>query len=88
MGLDFRKYEKYGSEDFASDAYFSEWIQSPNNSIYSIFWESFLKKHPEKVHDIEMARHKILNPTLHISQLSHQEIDDLWEKITKTINTT
>lgn len=87
MALDFQKYENYRSEDFATDTYFSEWIQSPNNLIYACFWETFLKKYPEKLPDIEMARHKVLNPNLHINQLSHQEIDDLWKRINKTIIT-
>jgi hypothetical protein len=87
VAWNFQKYEDYCSEDFATDNYFSQWILSPNNLIISFFWESFLKKHPEKEHEIEMARNQILNPQTNQNQLSQQDIESLWQRINETIIT-
>jgi len=88
IALHFQKYEDYNSEEFATDIYFYQWIQTPENLTVSFFWKSFLKKYPEKKHEIEMARHKILNPIYQFEHLSQHDIDLLWQQINKTIKLT
>ena len=85
--LNFQKYEDYRSEEFATDIYFSQWVQTPDNLTISFFWESFLKKYPEKEYEIEMARHKISNPIYQLDYLSQYDIDSLWHQINITITT-
>ena len=85
--LNFQKYEDYHSEEFATDLYFSQWVQTPDNLTVSFFWESFLKKYPEKEYEIEMARHKLSNPIYQITNFSQYDIDSLWHQINITITT-
>lgn len=87
VSLNFQKYEEYCSEDFATDFYFSQWIHTPGNLTISYFWENFLKKYPDKIHEIELARHKLLKPCEFISHFSQQDIESLWHQINVTITT-
>lgn len=87
VSLNFQKYEEYCSEDFVTDFYFSQWIHTPENLTISYFWEDFLKKYPDKIHDIELARHKLLKPSEFISHFSQQDIESLWHQINVTITT-
>jgi hypothetical protein len=81
----FQKYEEFYSEDFVNDQYFTEWIQKPDNSNLSYFWETFIKHYPEKEFEIQIARHRLLNSE---NQLSHSEQNDLWHQINLTISNT
>ncbi len=87
VAMNFQKYEEYCSDDFATDFYFSQWIYAPDNLTVSFFWENFLIKYPDKIHEIELARHKILKPTIITNQLSQQDIESLWHQINVTITT-
>jgi hypothetical protein len=69
------------------DFYFSQWIHAPENLTISFFWENFLKKYPEKIHEIELARHKLLKPNIFLSHFSQQDIESLWHQINITITT-
>jgi transmembrane sensor len=86
--MNFQKYEGYDSEDFATDMHFTKWVHSPNDQYTSVFWETFLRKYPDKAYDIEMARNKILNlENTHSESLSDEEIEILWQRINQTIIT-
>jgi transmembrane sensor len=85
VSLNFQKYEEYCSDDFAMDFYFSQWIHAPENLTVSYFWENFLKKYPEKIYDVELARHKLLKPNLFSSHFSEQDIESLWHQINVSI---
>ncbi len=87
VSLNFRKYEEYCSEDFVTDIYFSQWINAPENLTISFFWENFLKKYPDKIHEIELARHKILKPNVFSIPFSQHDIESLWHQINATITT-
>ena len=87
MSLNFQKYEGYCSEDFVTDFYFSQWIHAPENLTISYFWENFLKKYPDKIYEIELARHKLLRPNTFLSHFSEQDIESLWHQINVTITT-
>ena len=88
VAMNYQKYEGYCSDDFAEDFYFSQWIHAPESLTLSFFWENFLEKYPEKIHEIELARHKILKPTIFVNQLSQQDVESLWHQINLTITTT
>lgn len=87
VSLNFQKYEKYCSEDFVSDFYFSQWIHAPENLTVSFFWENFLEKYPNKIHEVELARYKILKPNEFFNHLSQQDFESLWHQINVTIAT-
>ena len=86
MSLNFQKYEEYRSEDFVADLYFSQWIHAPENLTVSYFWENFLKKYPDKIHEIELARCKMLKPNGFSSNFSLKEIEILWHQINVSIS--
>jgi hypothetical protein len=87
VSLNFQKYEEYCSEDFVTDHYFSQWIHTPENLTVSYFWENFLKKYPDKIYEIELARHKLLKPNTVSNHFSQQDIESLWHQINVTIAT-
>jgi hypothetical protein len=87
VSLNFQKYEEYCSEDFVTDFYFSQWIHSPENLTICYFWEHFLKKYPNKIHEIELARYKLLKPFVLSSHFSMQDIENLWHQINLSITT-
>ena len=87
VSLNFQKYEAYCSDDFATDFYFTQWIHAPENLTVSYFWENFLKKYPDKIHEIELARHKLSKSNEFLSYFSEQEIENLWHQINHTITT-
>lgn len=86
MSLNFQKYEEYRSEDFVTDLYFSQWIHAPENLTVSYFWENFLKKYPDKIHEIELARYKMLKPNGFSNNFSLKEIESLWHQINASIS--
>ena len=86
VSLNFQKYEVYYSDDFATDLYFLQWIHAPENLTVSYFWENFLKIYPNKIHEIELARHKILKPYSLSNSFSKSEIESLWQQINVSIS--
>ena len=86
MSLNFQKYEGYCSEDFVTDLYFSQWIHTPDNLTVSYFWENFLKIYPYKIHEIELARYKMLKPNGFSCNFSLKEIESLWHQINVSIS--
>ena len=87
IGLDFQKYESYCTEDFISDDNFASWVQKPEDSMLSNFWESLLRVYPEKIEAIIKARNKVLNFPVEHKSLNPQEIDLLFKKINLSIFT-
>jgi hypothetical protein len=83
IAINFQKYEEFYSDDFVNDHYFTEWIQQPDNSNVSFFWETFIQQYPQKEFEISIARHKILNAQ---NQLSQLEMNELWHQINLTIS--
>jgi hypothetical protein len=87
IGLDFQKYKSYGSDDFVMDEHFTRWVQKPNDSILSNFWESLIRVYPEKIEEIIHARNKLLQFSHNFQPLSSNEIEELWKQINITITT-
>jgi hypothetical protein len=85
IAINFQKYEEFFSDDFVNDHYFTEWIQQPDNSNLSYFWETFIRHYPEKEFEMSIARHQILNSK---NQLSYTEQNELWHQINLTISNT
>jgi hypothetical protein len=83
IAINFQKYEEFYSDDFVNDHYFTEWIQQPDNSNLSYFWETFIKQYPEKEFEMSIARHQIINSH---NLLSHLEQNELWHQINLTIS--
>ena len=87
IGLDFQKYKSYRSEDFLGDEEFTRWVDRPDDSMLSNFWESLIRVYPEKIEEIIIAKNKLLQFQGTFQPLTTNEIENLWSKINITITT-
>jgi transmembrane sensor len=74
----------YSVEDFILDLDFKGWILE-NDPERGAYWEDFLRKHPEKVADITLARRVLINLSKKKGQLSVPVKEELWTAISKRI---
>jgi transmembrane sensor len=56
--IDKNKYLEFAQNDFLCDELFQDWVLRKDNDL---FWQSWLKEHPQKVEMLETARAMILN---------------------------
>lgn len=87
IGLDFQKYKLYRSEDFLNDEQFTRWVDKPDDSMLSNFWESLIRVYPEKIEEIIIAKNKLLQFQGIFQPLNMNEMENLWSKINITIIT-
>lgn len=57
---DTMKYEEFDIEDFIADEFFISWIKG-NGKEASLFWQSWIAAHPDKIHLIQKARAILLS---------------------------
>ncbi|MDN5202105.1 FecR domain-containing protein [Fulvivirgaceae bacterium BMA10] len=77
-------YSDYNIEDFASDADFVRFVTEPTKEDIS-YWESFVKKHPHKKSETEVARDIILSLSDPFKEnISDQRVNTLWNRIQNT----
>lgn len=62
------------------DKYFQDWVRSPDPDNNS-FWRTWMAGNPQKVDEIEEARHILLRLTVSEYKLSESEISNLWGHI-------
>jgi len=74
-------YIDYSVEDFALDAHFQLWVQYPDK-VNSLFWQQWLKEHPEKLETVEQARHLILLFKFREDVPAAGVQEQVWERIT------
>ena len=87
IGLNFQKYKSYRSEDFLDDEEFTRWVDKPDDSMLSNFWESLIRVYPEKMEEIIIAKNKLLQFQGIFQPLNTNEMENLWNKINLTIAT-
>ena len=75
-----KDYIHFTVNDFAMDKYFQDWVRSPNPENNS-FWRTWMARNPQKVAEIEEARHVLLQFTVPEYNLTESEISDLWSHI-------
>jgi transmembrane sensor len=74
-------YSSYEPEDFATDAFFCQWVLQPA-AQHESFWQHWIKNHPDKSTDIEMARQLVLLASTDDGQSpSESTIERIWEGI-------
>lgn len=66
------KYLHYDLEDYLTDPQFINWVLHPDNEN-KIFWEEWLRSHPDHREKISHARHLLLN--MHFHQLDPLDED-------------
>lgn len=75
---------KYTTEDFVLDPDFKRWVLHSGSSDNS-FWEEYLRKHPEKVHEIKAARNIVINMTMRTKNVSEDRLDETWDLINSKV---
>lgn len=73
-------YINYKAKDFAQDEYFQQWVLFSNPATAD-YWAKWLKEHPEKSEEINLARQMLQVIKLDQASVSHGEIASLKEKI-------
>lgn len=85
MKTDLMSKSDYTVEDFVLDSLFREWIFA-NKADAKLYWESYMRKHPEKIKDIEQARTLLIHLSQEKAQISKLEKRQLWENISSEID--
>lgn len=70
----------YTVEDFVLDPDFRKWVLSPDETTKT-YWDDYLKKHPSKYRDIELARKLLLNMVRKSYPVSDARIEVMWQNI-------
>lgn len=74
-------YLLFEPEDFATDACFCSWVLRPTAET-ELFWLDFLRDHPSKARDIEMARQMVLLASSDGGgKPSAETVDRIWQGI-------
>ena len=75
------EYLDYSVEDFLVDEPFQQWVLSPDSKS-NLFWEHFLRTHPEKKGVVLQAREILKSMAIQeIPVVEDQQIDKLWQRI-------
>lgn len=77
-------YQHYTIEDFLQDAYFREWVLTPNASNRA-FWTGLIEQYPEKSTLIEEAKRIILLIEMDTATVPTQKTDVQWKRLEDTI---
>lgn len=75
-----KDYIHFTVNDFVMDRYFQEWVRSPNPENNS-FWRTWMAGNPQKVAEVEEARHILRHLTIPEHKLTELEISNLWSNI-------
>ncbi|MBV6647381.1 MAG: FecR domain-containing protein [Cyclobacteriaceae bacterium] len=73
-------YSRYTVEDFVKDEYFRQWVLSPNDKNKQ-FWESWLKRNPDKKEELTHARKIVSQFDFQTFHPTREEASEVWENI-------
>lgn len=77
------EYNKYKTEDFVLDPDFRKWVLT-STAESNVFWNSWIKQHPDKIDTVKEARDIILS----MAKVSYQPPagieDDIWTQVKST----
>lgn len=73
-------YENFYSADFAADEQFIQWVLNPTENDL-LFWENWLKAHPEKEGVVQEAKFLVLHLAQDNDGLCVNELDEIWENL-------
>ncbi|WP_209330777.1 FecR family protein [Lunatimonas salinarum] len=76
---------EYTVEDFVLDPEFRAWVLVPDG-VVKAYWEAFLRKHPEKRVEMEIARKTLLHLSRNSYDVSDKRIEDTWSSIRRVID--
>jgi transmembrane sensor len=78
-----KKYVNFSVNDFVTDDYFQYWVAHPAEESASVFWQAWLRQHPEKREDVEEARAILESIRFSNHTLSHEDLTELWDRVSR-----
>jgi len=77
-----RHFSAYTAEELAADALFIRWVQHPDDSEVSLFWENWLARHPDREDAVELARQLVgVASQPPAGSLDSDEVRSVWGRI-------
>lgn len=73
-------YKSYQAQDFIGDKKFRQWIYQPDHDL-NLYWEEFIRKHPEKIIEIQEAKIILENISDFRFHINDVKSENLWKKI-------
>ena len=74
----------YSVKDFVLNESFQKWILEPDVGA-KVFWENWLNANPDKIDAITEARSMIQSMYETMEENAEVEFDQVWNKLTKSI---
>jgi transmembrane sensor len=78
-------YSDFSEEDFILDESFIRWVKSPTGTD-TVFWENWLRAHPEKRETVENAARFIRSLSLQENVFSDTETEAEWQAVQATLS--
>ncbi len=73
-------HSSYTAEDLVLNPEFREWVQNPTPAS-NAFWENWLRSHPEKLHEVKVAKEILEKFPLKRHLLTQGDINQIWEAL-------
>lgn len=81
-----KPYTQYTAEELAVENLFIRWVKNPDDTSISAYWEGWIKKFPEKVKTVNIARQLVLEASgLPNDSLTNDEVKSLWGRIRNSV---
>ncbi len=82
-----KNFAQYTVEDFAAEPLFIRWVQQPDDTELSNFWQVWLKNHPYKSEEVAEARTLVGQLSSTYVGMTAQEVRTLWKLVLESVNT-
>ncbi len=84
--VNMKPYTQYTAEELAVENLFIRWVKYPDDTSVSAYWEGWVKKFPEKVKTVDMARQLVLQASeTPAESLTTDEVKGLWGRIRNSV---
>jgi hypothetical protein len=81
-----KPYSEYTAEELAMERLFIRWVQYPDDSPIRLFWEGWMKQHPDRAETVASARELVgMASEWEAEPLMPAETDTLWGRIWNSI---
>lgn len=80
-----KNFAEYTVEDFATEPLFIQWVQQPNDTELSNFWQVWLSNNPHKAPEISQAKVIVSHVSGIYEDLDQAEVFSLWRRIAKSV---
>ncbi len=75
-----QQFKEFNASDFALEPTFIEWVRGGSEE-HSKFWSEWVKNHPEKEEEVELARSLVLALQFRQEKITSKEVNAEWRKL-------